>query len=74
MTSARRNLALTLALSDSDHVRDLVTGAVPVEGMDLTCLTYEVEEIFFRFTRYREWDIGELSIDGQVLIAPRQRR
>lgn len=62
MTSARRNLALTLALSDSDHVRDLVTGAVPVEGMDLTCLTYEVEEIFFRFTRYREWDIGELSM------------
>ncbi len=62
MSSARSNLRLTLALSDSDHVRDLVTGAVGVEGIDLTCLTYEVEEIFFRFTRYREWDVGELSM------------
>jgi len=62
MSSARQNLGLTLALSDSDHVRDLVTGAVPVEGIDLTCLTYEVEEIFFRFTRYREWDVCELSM------------
>lgn len=62
MSSDRHNLGLTLALSDSDHVRDLVTGAVPVEGIDLTCLTYEVEEIFFRFTRYREWDVGELSM------------
>ncbi|MDQ6821794.1 MAG: 4,5-dihydroxyphthalate decarboxylase [Actinomycetota bacterium] len=62
MSSARHNVALTLALSDSDHVRDLVTGTVPVEGVDLTCLTYEVEEIFFRFARYREWDIGEFSM------------
>jgi 4,5-dihydroxyphthalate decarboxylase len=62
MISARPNLGLTLAISDSDHVRDLVTGAVPVQGIDLTCLTYEVEEIFFRFTRYREWDVGELSM------------
>lgn len=62
MSSTRRNLGLTLALSDSDHVRDLVTGVVPVDGVDLTCLTYEVEEIFFRFTRHREWDVGELSM------------
>jgi 4,5-dihydroxyphthalate decarboxylase len=62
MSSARRNIALTLAISDSDHARDLVTGIVPVDGVDLTCLTYEVEEIFFRFTRHREWDVGELSM------------
>ena len=56
------NLRLTLAVSDYDHVRDLVSGRVPVEGVDLTCLDLAVEEIFFRFTRYREWDVSELSM------------
>lgn len=58
----RHNVHLTLAINDSDQVRDLVTGQVPVAGIDLTCLLLEVEEIFFRFTRHREWDISELSL------------
>jgi len=62
MQSARRNVALTMAPSDNDHVRDLVSGVVGVQGVDLTCLTFEVEEIFFRFTRHREWDVSELSM------------
>lgn len=62
MRSARGNVSLTMALSDSDHVRDVVSGVVGVEGVDLTCLEYEVEEIFFRFTRHREWHISELSM------------
>ena len=60
--SARKNLELTLAINDYDHVRDLVSGAVPVEGVDLTCLQYPIEEIFFRFTLLREWHISELSM------------
>lgn len=60
--SARKNLELTLAINDYDHVRDLVTGRVPVEGVDLTCLTYPIEEIFFRFTLLREWHVSELSL------------
>ncbi len=60
--SARKNLQLTLAINDYDHVRDLISGAVPVEGVDLICLQYPIEEIFFRFTRLREWDISELSL------------
>ena len=56
------NVRLTLAISDYDHVRDLISGRVPVEGVDLTCLDLGVEEIFFRFTRYREWDVSELSM------------
>lgn len=31
-------------------------------GIDLTCLLFEVEEIFFRFTHHREWEISELSL------------
>jgi 4,5-dihydroxyphthalate decarboxylase len=35
---------------------------VPVEGIDLTCLRFSVEEIFFRFARHREWDVPEFSL------------
>lgn len=59
MTTSR--LALTLAQSGYDHVRDLATGDVQVEGIDLTVLTHPVEEIFFRFLRFREWHVSELS-------------
>jgi 4,5-dihydroxyphthalate decarboxylase len=51
-----------MALSEYDHVRDLVDGRVGVEGVDLTCLTLPVEEIFFRFTKFREWEVSELSL------------
>jgi 4,5-dihydroxyphthalate decarboxylase len=60
--SARTNVHLTLAINDYDHVRDLVSGRVAVEGVDLTCLRFEVEEIFFRFTHHREWHVSELSL------------
>jgi 4,5-dihydroxyphthalate decarboxylase len=55
-------LRLTLAVNDYDHVRDLVTGRVRAEGIELTCLTLSVEEIFYRFTAFREWDVSELSL------------
>jgi 4,5-dihydroxyphthalate decarboxylase len=60
--SSRANLHLTLAIGDYDHVRDLVSGAVQVEGIDLTCMRFSVEETFFRFARFREWDISEFSL------------
>jgi 4,5-dihydroxyphthalate decarboxylase len=53
---------LTLAVHDYDHVRDLASGAVGVEGVALNVLHLPVEEIFFRFTRFREWDVSELSL------------
>jgi 4,5-dihydroxyphthalate decarboxylase len=53
---------LTLAVNDYDHVRDLASGAVPVEGVALTCLHHPVEEIFFRFPRFKEWEVSELSL------------
>ena len=59
MTNA---VPLTLAVHDYDHVRDLCSGAVGVEGVTLRCLHFPVEEIFFRFTRFREWDVSELSL------------
>jgi 4,5-dihydroxyphthalate decarboxylase len=55
-------LRLTLAINESDQVRDLVLGRVPVQGVELTCLSLPVEEIFFRFPRYGEWEVSELSL------------
>jgi 4,5-dihydroxyphthalate decarboxylase len=55
-------LELTLAINRYDHVRDLVDGTVKVEGVALRCLSFSVEEIFFRFSRFREWDVSEMSL------------
>jgi 4,5-dihydroxyphthalate decarboxylase len=54
-------LPLTLAISEYDHVADLMNGRVTAEGIDLTCLTLQIEEIFFRLLNYREFDISEIS-------------
>jgi 4,5-dihydroxyphthalate decarboxylase len=55
-------IPIALAVADYDHVRDLASGVVPVEGVRLTCVHHAVEEIFFRFTRHREWEVSELSL------------
>lgn len=55
-------LQLTAAISDYDHVRDLALGDVAVEGIDLTLLRFDVNEIFHRFTETREWEVSELGM------------
>lgn len=55
-------LRLSLATSDYDHVRDLASGLVRPQGILLNTLNFAVEEIFHRFTRYREWEVSELSM------------
>jgi 4,5-dihydroxyphthalate decarboxylase len=54
-------IPLTLAMSGYDHVRDMQTGDVKVEGVKLTVISLPIEELFFRFMRYREWEVSELS-------------
>lgn len=63
-----RRLPLTLAIGDYDHVRDLASGRVAAEGIELSCLSLPVEEIFFRFLRFREWDLSELSMGRYVSL------
>jgi 4,5-dihydroxyphthalate decarboxylase len=53
---------LTMAATDYDHLRDLVHGVVRPDGITLTAFTLEVEEIFYRFLKYLEWDISEVSL------------
>ncbi len=54
-------LHLTLAITDYDHVRDLVNGPLQADGVVLTAFVLPVEEIFFRFIKNREWDVSEMS-------------
>ena len=55
-------LNLTLATSHYDHMADLLLGRVPVQGIDLTYLDLQVEEIFFRMITYRDFDVSEISM------------
>jgi 4,5-dihydroxyphthalate decarboxylase len=57
-------LALTLAIHPYEHARDLAP-----HGIDLTVLELPVEEIFFRFARFREWDASEMSFAKTLAIA-----
>lgn len=52
---------LSIAMSDYDHVRDLIDGRIQAQGISLTSMRYPIPEIFFRFLRFREWDVSELS-------------
>ncbi len=55
------DIHLTLAMDEYDHTRDLLQGKVKAEGIELTWLNLDVEEIFFRFASSFEWDVSELS-------------
>ena len=55
-------LRLSMGIGDYDHVRDLFSGAVRLEGLDLVHLDLPVEEIFYRFLHHREWDVSEISL------------
>lgn len=64
------NLRLSIAVGDYDHMRDFLQGDVRVDGIDLTVAKRTpVEEIFHRFTAYREWDVSELSFAKYCSLA-----
>lgn len=57
-------LPLTMAISDYAHTRDLVTGRVTPEGIDLNILSYPFEQVGLRFALGREFDVSEFSLAG----------
>lgn len=62
------NLKLSAAIGDYDHLRDLSSGRVKAEGIDLISIQLPVEEMFFRFTKYQEWDISEMSFAKAISL------
>jgi 4,5-dihydroxyphthalate decarboxylase len=61
-------IPLSLALSEYEHVRDVLDGTARVEGAALTVLRLPVEEIFYRFTFHREWDVSEMSFAKVIAL------
>ncbi|HXM82172.1 MAG TPA: ABC transporter substrate-binding protein [Burkholderiales bacterium] len=61
-------VALSLAINAYDHVRDLRP-----QGIDLLVLDLPIEEIFFRFTKFREWDASEMSFGKVVSMMSEER-
>ena len=60
---------LTLAVCDYDHTRDVMSGAVRVDGITLTPLVFDtIEEITFRFLKNLEWDVSELSFGKYIAL------
>jgi hypothetical protein len=68
------NIPLTLAINPYDHVRDLLSGEVRATGIDLVPLELPIEEIFYRFTKFREWQASEMSFGKVISLMSRTTR
>lgn len=62
------NIQLSMAMNPYEHVRDLLDGTVRAEGIDFTFLRVPTEEIFYRFLRYREWDVSEMAFGKLIAL------
>jgi 4,5-dihydroxyphthalate decarboxylase len=64
-------IQLSMAISNYDHVSDLINGRVRPEGIDLIAMELPIEEIFFRMLSYVEWDVSEFSMAKYVSMVSR---
>jgi 4,5-dihydroxyphthalate decarboxylase len=67
------NIPLTLAINPYDHVRDLLGGEVRAAGLDIVPLELPIEEIFYRFTKFREWHASEMSFGKVISLMAEER-
>ncbi|MFT5440908.1 MAG: 4,5-dihydroxyphthalate decarboxylase [Alphaproteobacteria bacterium] len=58
------SLKLTMAAQDYDHMRDLTSGEIKAQGIDIIPLFYRPHDAFYRFMTYSEWEISEMSMGG----------
>jgi 4,5-dihydroxyphthalate decarboxylase len=56
------DLSLTFACLKYNHVRALMDGAVRPEGINLTCLDIDPEQIHPRMLRDQEFDVSEMGL------------
>ncbi len=62
--SANSRLRLSMACWNYDRTSALASGRVVPDGIELNVQNLEVEEIFFRMLRHREFDVAELSLSS----------
>jgi len=65
------SLSLSFACPPYDRVLPLAQGRVVPQGIRLTYLSLEVEEIFWRQLRNQEFDISESSLSSYVMLRSR---
>ena len=63
------NIALTFASGPYDRMQALREGAIRPTGIDLTYLTMQPAEIFWRMLQYKEFDISEMSMSNYLMAA-----
>jgi 4,5-dihydroxyphthalate decarboxylase len=62
------NLRLTLACGPYDRTQALRDGTISPEGIELTYLTLQPAEIFWRMLQYREFDVSEMSLSNYTTL------
>jgi 4,5-dihydroxyphthalate decarboxylase len=62
------NLRLTLACGPYDRTQSLRDGTIKPEGIDLTYLTLQPAEIFWRMLQFREFDVSEMSLSNYAML------
>jgi 4,5-dihydroxyphthalate decarboxylase len=60
-------LRMTIALGRYDRTTALLDGRVRPEGLDVTWLPLNVEQIFWRMFRHREFDASEISMSALLV-------
>jgi len=56
-----------------DHVRDVLSGDVRPKGIEILPLELGIEEIFYRFTRFQEWQVSEMSFGKVVSLMSEEK-
>ena len=64
-------LSLTVACGDYDRTHALQTGAVQPEGIRLTYIPLQAEEIFWRMGHHQEFDASEMSLSNHLTMISR---
>jgi 4,5-dihydroxyphthalate decarboxylase len=62
------SLRLTLACGPYDRTQALRDGSIVPEGVELTYLTLQPAEIFWRMLQYQEFDVSEMSLSNYTSL------
>lgn len=62
------NLRLSLACGPYDRTQALIDGSIKPDGVDLTYLTMQPAEIFWRMLQYQEFDVSEMSLSNYTTL------
>ena len=62
------NLRLSFACGPYDRTQALRDGTIKPEGIDVTYVTLQPAEIFWRMLQYQEFDASEMSLSNYTTL------